>query len=185
MFGLSCCTPSQRLARLVKKHPELLHSDTLKQVVTFTLAGIDTSAHIALDTNTNAIREKLTRLRAQIDSIRQLNIDSARVAFLLDSVAQYTSVYLSRYYSNKTVLLDTLTIRTPLGDFVKVWQQGAKLVARLYEAPKTNSLLVPVKVDNTYKDIPWRLPWYWFVVVLFAGVFSTLFIVRNKNSKAG
>lgn len=163
---LYCCSPAKRLKRLVRKYPELLKTDTLTSVYELTFPEVRHDTAVYLDTNTTALERIIDTYRAAIDSVTRSNLRSRIHSYIVE----------------RPMLYDTLKIQLESGGLVKVFQQGRKLVHYLYEPAQTKTLTVPTAIINSYKDIPWRLPWYYSVVAFVCG-FAIIFIIHIRSKK--
>lgn len=179
---LYCCTPSQKLKRLVSRHPELLKSDTTRGNLNVPIIPQSVTNDIPLDTASDALASLLSVYFNQLDSLKNIFDQSQSskdsIQTLLNKALQTKAV---NAYKNKTVLIDTFYIALKNNGYVKIYQLGKSLKHILYQPPYIIKVSVPIKVDNVYKDIPWRLAWYWVLVAFVCGVAIILLILQFKK----
>lgn len=135
IIGILClclysCSPSKRLRRLIRNHPELLVRDTIRFTDTVITQAIRTdTAFLARRLLTDTVTIYKDRLRIQLHQVRDSIFVSAQVA--ADTIVKHHRVPVDRII---------------------------------------------------YKDIPWRLAWYWVLVSLVCGVAIAFITIRQGRS---
>jgi len=152
---LYCCTPQQKLNRLLKKHPELIHIDTVEITQTFTVPVQQHDTILQLDTATFGLFDIIDRLARELDSVSR---DSLRSG-------------IKNYITKRPVLKDTFFVQLQRGGWIKVYQIGSVLKHSLYEPKFVLEAKQKVPMPNiVYRDIPWRLAWYWVLIAFVCGI---------------
>lgn len=106
------CTPEKRLARLVKKHPELVQKDTIWNDTTIYIQSKNLSGYIKIQTNFDSllnVYDSLVNSYHKKDTSGVIKINEIR-----------------KYIVNYKILNDTI-IDDSLGVVFKIWQQGKYL----------------------------------------------------------
>lgn len=169
LCGLYCCTPQQKLKRLLKHHPDLIKSDTVFITKEIPFPVIKRDTVLQLDTNTYGLFEILDSLINANDSLQRAGIKAE----------------IKNYVITRPILKDTFVVSLDRGGWVKIFQYGKGLKHILYEPAFVKTVTVPVSTNTViYKDIPWRLAWYWIVIAFVCGI-AIAFFISFKNKKAG
>lgn len=167
LCGLYSCTPEKKLQRLLKQHPELIKTDTVFITTTFTIPVQVHDTIIQLDTSTFGLFDIIDELAGKLDSVERSGLKTE----------------IKNYIINRPILKDTFVVQLRNGGYVKVFQLGKNLGHKLFEPAYTVSVTTPVATPNiVYRDIPWRLPWWWLpIAFVFGFAVGVAFIYKNKN----
>ncbi len=157
VFSVSC-SPEKRLARLLKKHPELIKTDTVWQTVTLPPDTLIFTQMVYLQLDTG-------RLRAITDSIYAL-IDSSTLN-LPTGQKEVVYSYLKKVVPG-AIRFPSDTFQIDDGDLsVKAWFEGNTLQGRFIR--KTTSIEVPVQVNSVKAKR--AISWWWLIVAGFFGLY--------------
>jgi hypothetical protein len=107
VFCLVSCSAEKQLARIIKKHPELVQVDTARDTVEVIIPEIDIDTLFQMSDDVSGVDSILSTFGDKIDSLRALKLGSE----------------IKYYISNRNVLEDTVFYAED-GVFVKVWQEG-------------------------------------------------------------
>lgn len=107
LSSIFACSPEKRLSRLVRKYPQLVHSDTIKRIDTVVFKGSqhDTIFRTQITKDTVIIREnnltvkyfndgKTTYLKGVCDTIRIIR----EVPFIVNTVSPVKEVHVMRWW---------------------------------------------------------------------------------------
>ncbi len=133
LISLSC-SPSKRMARIIKKHPELSHKTTIEKDTVIEIPAVEDSNAVDINTNIEDTTEAILE--------GEFHIDSAE--------AKVIAKKLNVVISNKTIIKDTTIIN---GDGVKttIKQKGNKLIVT-NDKPK-KKIVVPQTINKTDVEV--------------------------------
>ena len=156
IISMICCSPAKRLQKLLKKHPELLQTDTITVSDTLYLAEINISDSAQLDTSTAAIDSILRYLPSDKEIIEKIRF----------------------IYQNKRLLTDTFRIYQD-SVLVKIWQAGDKLKVIVQKNSQEIIRTVKVPCPELVYQKSWfdKICQYWFWISL---IFIALSILYKK-----
>jgi hypothetical protein len=161
---LTSCSPSKRLNRLLKNHPELVKTDTVWSEVTIPADTIDLEAMVPLKADTS-------RVNLLVDSILSVLGDRSTLNLPEEGRSTPREAITSLITRNAPTLVVWPT------DTLEVEDEGIKAQisfsrdgkARFRIIDKGQTIKVPVEV-NTVKA-PFRVPWWWFLGGFICGYF--------------
>lgn len=139
---LFACSPQKRIARIAKRHPEVITRDTMFKIDKDTIPAVNVQANFKADTNT-----------AKLDSIFKLfggKMDSALALKLKSGVKQYII--------NRQLFPDTV-IQIVDGFTIKLFQKGDNafgVIIKKSEQIKEEKYAVVVNsIENKIEEIEW------------------------------
>ena len=110
IYALSSCTPQKKLHRLLKKHPELVRTDTIRVIHIDTIPEIHVNTVFMTDTSTSQLDSIFHAYQGKIDST---------LAFRMKGEIR-------NYIVNRPFLPDTL-VQVKDGITVKIFQNGSNI----------------------------------------------------------
>lgn len=128
IYALSGCTPQKKLHRLIKKHPELVRTDTIWQTHIDTIPEIYVNTVFMTDTSTSQLDSIFRAYQGKIDSTLAIRMKGE----------------IRNYIVNRPFLPDTLT-QTKDGVTVKIFQNGNNIGVIVHRDEE----LIPVSVPVT------------------------------------
>jgi hypothetical protein len=168
---LSCsCTPQQRLNRLLKKHPELVRTDTV-YIDTFAVRApfqADTTGKV--NTDFSGIDSIFAHLPEELDSAQKVQVVTD----------------IKNYFITRPCITDTMRLSLRSGGVVKVWQDGQEIKISIYEPAEKIPLRVPTTINTvTQKPGAWSIipDWLWKVGWFAAIAFLLLLILSKRKEK--
>ena len=155
--AFSSCAPERRLNRLLKKHPELVKSDTIWRTDFDTIPEIRINTVFQTDTSTLGLDSIFGAFQGQIDSMLALRLKSE----------------VRNYIINRPFLPDTM-YSVQDGVTVKIYQDGDQ-IGVIVNKPETivteTAPVVVNKVDAAATEYPW------YYKILFILALATAFYV--------
>lgn len=126
------CDPGKRIARIAKRHPEVVKSDTVKKEISVDIPPIHIDTSFIKDKSDSiALISLIDDLKGQIDSLS---------AYKLKSGVQYISTHYKSIKDTLSFLKDSLTI--------KLWERNGKIELRV-DKPLTHiKTTVPVAINT-------------------------------------
>src|SRR5690349_9231986 len=163
VFGLFSCGPQKKLSRLLKKHPELVRSDTVYQDVFVTVP------EVKIDTSAPINPQYIDRLLGIIDTYSSQ----------LDSFSRIKIKQEIKYITNNHSLIQDTLIYVKDGVTIKLWQQAGKIELRLFKPKEQITQKVPVKVDSVIskKEVK-KFDWTFFVAGLIIGILFAYLLIK-------
>jgi len=163
LFGLCACSPEKRLARIVKKHPELVKSDTIEKIIEISIPEIeiDTSKEI------NPIY-----IKSLLETIEKYSkgIDSPKGVELKREVINIVN--------NVSLIKDTMSF-TEDGVLVKLWQHNGRVNLKIFKPEEKKEVKVPVTVNTIQPAIESKkFNWVAFIAGLCSGIALSYFIIK-------
>lgn len=162
---LYSCSASKRLKRLVRNNPELLKIDTVYSTVEVPIPVFSNDTVIAPDTIS---AQEFTKIIGSYSNV----IDSLTRSQLVEQIHHYVQ--------DRDLLSDTFYIPLKNKGYVKIYQDGKVLRHVIFQPPYVIKKTVPVRVDNVYRDIPWRLAWYWVLIISLVCACIAWYLTRKK-----
>lgn len=161
IMNLFSCTPSQQIAQLQKRHPEMFKSDTVRTLHTVTVPGGTVAGMAALHFDTTGIAELLAKYQNYIAPDQYLKLQSQ----------------INSWTKNQKVIPDSIIFTDKgSGIVLKIWQQDGKI--RAYAIKPPSPISYHTDVVNHYTTVVTRdLPWWFWPVVSFASVFGIIGLI--------
>lgn len=161
---LTSCTPQKRLANLLKKHPELVKTDTVWTEVTIPpdTVYLETMVYLGADT---------ARVNLLVDSILATFKDNSWLTLPEEGRSTPREAITSLITRNAPTLVvwpsDTITVEDEGVKAQISFSKDGK--ARFRVIDKGETLKVPVEV-NTVK-VPFKIPWLLIGICIAIGIF--------------
>lgn len=161
---LTSCTPQKRLANLLKKHPELVKTDTVWTEVTIPpdTVYLETMVYLGADT---------ARVNLLVDSILATFKDNSWLIVPEEGRSTPREAITSLITRNAPTLVvwpsDTITVEDEGVKAQISFSKDGK--ARFRVIDKGETLKVPVEV-NTVK-VPFKIPWLLIGICIAIGIF--------------
>ena len=172
MSFIASCTPQKRLDRLIRKHPELKHTDTVKTSVTITLPGVNHDTLIPINQNLDSILSSvlLSYKGHIIDSMSSIKIEKQIV----------------KQINNNGVLKDTVKFYLDDSTSIKLFQAGSFIHHTISRPPKKITKPVAVAYANVHdnpiqkeKHWPWMLMGAFLLLILQCAAFILVRYFRH------
>jgi hypothetical protein len=154
LVALSCCNPARHMKRYLKRHPELVKTDTIYKVDYDTIPEIHVNTVFRPDTNTPGLDSVFLHFQGQIDSV----------------VASKLRNEVHNYIVNRPLFPDTIT-KLVDGVTVKVFQSGDHVGVIVFRPEEVKQEIIPVTVNKVEAGgILWydHLLRYLFLILLGA-----------------
>lgn len=150
MSAFSSCTPERRLKRILKKHPELVKTDTIWRTDFDTIPEIRINTVFQTDTSTLGLDSIFGAFQGQIDSVLALRLKSE----------------VRNYIINRPFLPDTMyTVQD--GVTVKIYQNGDQ-IGVIVSKPETIVTEQAPVVVNKVDAAATEYPWYYKILFILA-----------------
>ncbi len=147
------CTPQQKLDRLVKRHPELVQSDTATGYKEVLIPGFRIDTAVA-----TAGKNDYTEIYQVLDTY-STKIDSLTMALLKKQ--------LGTYIINRQCLEAPVTIPFGKGGIFKVWQVGGRFFFDIHHPDTKQTIKVPIHIMRV--EAVTRYSWQMFIGGFFTG----------------
>jgi hypothetical protein len=160
VLSLASCDPAKRIARIAKRHPELVKTDTVLTKVYDTVPAIAVKAEFKTNKDVSGIDSILRQLNGKIDSISRFKLGSE----------------IKNYVVNRSIIQDTLT-KVINGITIRLYQNGND-IGVLVDKPKEirsqdvavayNTLAVKQSLTWSQKVKLWIWSnWWWVLGILW------------------
>jgi hypothetical protein len=159
------CSPQKRLDRLIQNHQELIKTDTIYSVKTFTLPAIKIDTGITVSYKMEGLDELFSTYKNKIDSLQN----------------ELLKKDVKSYIINRKCLEDTFTVKLKHGGWCKIYQSGKKIVYQMYEPEKKIYVRYPTSINKVNAVIKYSWPMFFggfFLAILL--IFCGLMILGSK-----
>lgn len=166
------CSPAARLRHLIKKHPELVRTDTILTTYYDTVPSIDGEFFIKADTSVSGLdiifKKFNESMRGKMDSMLALNLKKE----------------VRNYVINRPLFPDTIT-KTVDGVTIKIFQQGESVGIDIHKPQEVKEKKVPLIINSVQPvpEIAWYYKgalWFFFFVMLFLILWGIKELIRIK-----
>lgn len=168
LYWLVSCTAPERLNKLVAAHPELVHTDTTTATKEIAVPGYTADGGGLASVDVSGLTQILEQFRSAVDKASYPDLEK-RIA---------------DYIINRPCLADTLSLLTPGGGSVKVWQWRGRFFITAVQPRAKITATVPVTIMRI--DAHPVYHWSMFTAGFFLGVLvfiGTVSLLAKAGSK--